>query len=42
MDMMSPWAWVSKYLMGSDSMWVNSSTRRLRMVPWLTLTMIRL
>ena len=41
-DMMSPWAWVSKYRMGRDSMWVKSSTRRRLMVPWLTLTMIRL
>ena len=41
-DIMSPWAWVSKYWMGRDSIWVNKSSRRLRMVPWLMFTIIRL
>ena len=41
-DMMSPWAWVSKYLMGRDSILWNRSSRRWRRVPWLTLTMMRL
>ena len=41
-DMMSPWAWVSKYLMGRDSILWNRSSRRRRRVPWLTLTMMRL
>ena len=40
-DMMSPWGWESKYRMGRLSMWVKSWTRRLRRVPWVTLTMIR-
>ena len=41
-DMISPWAWVSKYLMGRDSILVNSSTLSRFMVPWLTVTMILL
>ena len=41
-DMMSPWGWVSKYWMGRDSILENRSLRRWRMVPWLTLTMMRL
>ena len=40
-DMMSPWGCWSKYLMGRLSMWVNSWMRRLRRVPWVTLTMVR-
>ena len=32
-DMMSPWAWVSKYLMGRDSILWNRSSRRWRRVP---------
>ena len=41
-DMMSPWAWVSKYLMGRDSILLNRSLRSSSMVPWLTLTIRRL
>ena len=41
-DMISPWAWVSKYLIGSASILRNRSSLNRRMVPWLTLTMIRL
>ena len=29
-DMMSPWAWVSKYLMGRDSILWNRSSRSRR------------
>ena len=38
-DMISPWAWVSKYLMGRDSMRSNNWILRRFMVPWLTVTM---
>ena len=41
-DMMSPWAWVSKYLMGRDSILVNNSTLSRFIVPWLTVTIILL
>ena len=41
-DMMSPWAWVSKYLMGRASILLNRSSLSRRMVPWLTVIMIRL
>ena len=34
MDMMSPWAWVSKYLMGKASIFSNMSFRMFRRVPW--------
>ena len=40
-DMMSPWGCWSKYRMGRLSMWVKSLVRRLRRVPWVTLTMMR-
>ena len=33
MDMMSPWAWVSKYLIGRDSILPNMSFRMFRRVP---------
>ena len=42
MDMMSPWAWLSKYLMGSVCIWVNISSRRFFSVPWETMAIIRL
>ena len=41
-DMMSPWAWVSKYLIGRDSILRKRSSLKWRMVPWLTLTMMQL
>ena len=41
-DMMSPWAWVSKYLMGRASILWNRSSRSRQRVPWLMLTMMRL
>ena len=40
--MMSPWEWVSKYLMGRDSILWNRSTRSLRSEPCVTLIIRRL
>ena len=40
--MISPCAWVSKYLIGRDSILRNRSSLKCRIVPWLTLTMILL
>ena len=42
MDMISPCAWVSKYLIGSCSIFVNIESRNVFSIPCVTLTMIRL
>ena len=41
-DMISPCACVSKYLIGRASILRNRSSLKWSIVPWLTLTMIRL